>query len=1058
MAIERKREKKRNDFETRRRERESLLVKEEELPLDATPSRIKYSKRSGRRMMAIERDRLAKKEKKRQYLEWKTKEMESRKPGNTVTIGTDLLKRIRFPSESVDGEVRTDKPKKKKTVKPNSCDEPIKKKKKRDDKGRKSHQGDLPAVNTGGPIGNQSQNTPFQQATAFNGGGGGGGMNVGAVGFGGGQGSRYGGGGSQFGNGNPMHFVPFQGNRQFNEQSVSEVMQAMQVLANHNILGLGFGLGVAAMAQMRTGQESQMTANHGSAGFGDGHGDGGQGGQGGGPQGDQLSWRFVMAKGKQKEPKFTADGRKKSKIGARRWRKKRAIERDRLAKKEKKRQDLEWKTKEIESRNSGDTVTIGTDLLKRIRFPSESEDGEVRTDKPKKKKTVKTTRPTRHDLSLPPSSLNSSNSDEVSESRSKKRKNSEMISEHQKEKKLKSSTKKQKERKQVENCDQPKKKMKKRGKEGQKSLQRDPRATNTGGPIGNQSQNTPFQQAPAFNGGGGGGGMNVGSAGCVSDHLSIKILIPPSAVGAIIGKAGEAMHSLKNGNNCRIQISKNNETYLGTSERICLVKGRLNNIMAVIESIQDKIRNTALYHKNTSRGNKIRIMMPNSSAGIVIGKSGANMKDIRKQFGCQIKVYPKARSVKAKTSLERVVTVAHEESAALLQAASRVLEKVASDPHHSSEINKEDFGKASGPNGASNTGGPTGNQSQNAPFQQAPAFNGGGGGGGMNVGAAGFGGGQGGGYGGGGPPFGNGNPMESFQFQGNRQFSEQSASEVMQAMQVSSRKSRGALGVGYVVFGLGVAAMAQMRTGQESEMTANHGSAGFGDGYGGGGQGGHGGSQGDQVKRLLDIYMLIILPYFSLPGVNESREKLLSQSNPIELLLLLQPHLQCSIKKKRDEKSQKSHQGDSRATNTGGPTGNQSQNAPFQQATAFNGGGGGGGMNVGSAGFGGGQGQFGGYGCGGPQFGNGNPMESFSFHGNRQFNEQSVSEVMQAMQVLANHNILRLGFGVGVAAMAQMRTGQESQMTANHGSAGFGDGYSGGVQGGGQGDQSHWRQ
>ncbi|EFP00801.1 hypothetical protein CRE_21285 [Caenorhabditis remanei] len=265
-------------------------VKEEQLPLDVTSDGRKRSKRTTRRyrkVRAIERDRLAKKI---QYFEWKTKEIESRKSGNTVTIGTDLLKRIRFPSESVDGEVRTDKPKKKKTVKPNSCDKPIKNKKKRDEKSQKSHQGDSPAVNGGGPTGNQSQNAPFQQAPAFNSGGGGGGMNVGSAGFGGGQRGGYGGGGHgqfgggggggpQFGNGNPMHFFPFQGNRQFCEQSVSEVMQAMQV---------GFGLGVAAMAQMRTGQESQMTANRGSAGFGDGYGGGVQGG---GPQGDQNSWR-----------------------------------------------------------------------------------------------------------------------------------------------------------------------------------------------------------------------------------------------------------------------------------------------------------------------------------------------------------------------------------------------------------------------------------------------------------------------------------------------------------------------------------------------------------------------------------------------------------------------------------------------------------------------------------------------------------------------------------------------------------------------------------------------
>ena len=47
------------------------------------------------------------------------------------------------------------------------------------------------------------------------------------------------------------------------------------------------------------------------------------------------------------------------------------------------------------------------------------------------------------------------------------------------------------------------------------------------------------------------------------DHLSIKILIPSSAVGAIIGKGGEAMRNLKNDNNCRVQMSKNSETYPG---------------------------------------------------------------------------------------------------------------------------------------------------------------------------------------------------------------------------------------------------------------------------------------------------------------------------------------------------------------------------------------------------------------------------------------------------------------------------------------------------------------
>ncbi|EFP03783.1 hypothetical protein CRE_28670 [Caenorhabditis remanei] len=186
------------------------------------------------------------------------------------------------------------------------------------------------------------------------------------------------------------------------------------------------------------------------------------------------------------------------------------------------------------------------------------------------------------------------------------------------------------------------------------------------------------------------------------DHLSIKILIPSSAVCDIIGRSGETMRNLRKKNSCQIQISKDGDTYPGTTERICFVKGRLNHIVAVIESIQEKIRkkcpnqtgNDAFDLENTLRGDEIKIVMPNTSAGMVIGKSSNNLKLIKKRFGSKVEIYPKVGSVEAKTALERVVTVAHEESAALLKSIRRILKHVALDPHHSSQINKEDFKKA----------------------------------------------------------------------------------------------------------------------------------------------------------------------------------------------------------------------------------------------------------------------------------------------------------------------------------------------------------------------------
>ncbi|VDM51422.1 unnamed protein product [Toxocara canis] len=44
----------------------------------------------------------------------------------------------------------------------------------------------------------------------------------------------------------------------FNEASVADVMQAMHMLAKHNVMGLGLSLGVPAMAQMRSNEPSNV--------------------------------------------------------------------------------------------------------------------------------------------------------------------------------------------------------------------------------------------------------------------------------------------------------------------------------------------------------------------------------------------------------------------------------------------------------------------------------------------------------------------------------------------------------------------------------------------------------------------------------------------------------------------------------------------------------------------------------------------------------------------------------------------------------------------------------
>ncbi|VDN07831.1 unnamed protein product [Thelazia callipaeda] len=347
--------------------------------------------------------------------------------------------------------------------------------------------------------------------------------------------------------------------------------------------------------------------------------------------------------------------------------------------------------------------------------------------------------------------------------------------------------------------------------------------------------------------------------------VQVKVLIPSAAVGALIGKGGETMRNLKSESGCRLQMSKNQEVYPGTNERICLVKGKIASVLKVsnviLEKIREKVDNNTpsdiFDHKGMERKNEMKLVVPNTSAGMVIGKSGARIKEIREQTGANIQVYPKAGSQEAKVSQERIITIAAEQDEILMDALQRVLEKVAADPQHAisttiPEHKDDNFGAA----GALLHGIGGGIQSQaiqpfefssrsqnvsqfgGAPTVQQNHF------GQMNHGAAqvwqpnqqraleatyatttkdiyqqnnatGF-------------KF---NPMQGL---GNNEllafldslqstlrtsgFNETSVAEVMQAMQILAKYNIMGLGLG-----LGVAAMAQMRTNEAPSMTSSQG-------------------------------------------------------------------------------------------------------------------------------------------------------------------------------------------------------------------------------------------
>uniref|UniRef100_A0A914KZX9 K Homology domain-containing protein n=1 Tax=Meloidogyne incognita TaxID=6306 RepID=A0A914KZX9_MELIC len=182
-----------------------------------------------------------------------------------------------------------------------------------------------------------------------------------------------------------------------------------------------------------------------------------------------------------------------------------------------------------------------------------------------------------------------------------------------------------------------------------------------------------------------------------SDTVQIKVLIPSAAVGALIGKGGETMRNLKNDTGCRVQMSKNQEFYHGTTERICFVKGKISSAMIVMGAILEKIQEKVEGHhpsdpfdlKGLQRTNEMKFIVPNTSAGMVIGKNGTSIKEIRETTTANIQIYPKAGTEEAKMSLERVITIGHETNDVLMSAMQKVLERVCADPLHSQPITSE---------------------------------------------------------------------------------------------------------------------------------------------------------------------------------------------------------------------------------------------------------------------------------------------------------------------------------------------------------------------------------
>jgi len=158
----------------------------------------------------------------------------------------------------------------------------------------------------------------------------------------------------------------------------------------------------------------------------------------------------------------------------------------------------------------------------------------------------------------------------------------------------------------------------------------------------------------------------------------IKVLVPNDAAGAIIGKGGGNLGDLKSRYGATIRISHNRETYPGTDERIVILTGEVGQIIDLHNYIIDKVADARGVDgtKNDRRGNMVKMILPNITAGLIIGKKGATIKSLKEESSAYIDLTGRDESP---VDGERILTIKGN-TEQRLDAARLVINKVASDP------------------------------------------------------------------------------------------------------------------------------------------------------------------------------------------------------------------------------------------------------------------------------------------------------------------------------------------------------------------------------------------
>lgn len=191
-----------------------------------------------------------------------------------------------------------------------------------------------------------------------------------------------------------------------------------------------------------------------------------------------------------------------------------------------------------------------------------------------------------------------------------------------------------------------------------------------------------------------------------ASRVTVKLLVSNNMAGSIIGRAGQTISDLQKQSSAKIRLSQSGDYFPGTSDRICLVHGTLDNVKEAIALVLGKLYELQLELVDTQLGHaeaandddsslenndthahenaaenpvkmnfSARILIPSAACGMLIGKEGATIKKLKVGAGASsVRLSPKVTDHSAPRTFERILTVSATDLAPCVSFSQSILE------------------------------------------------------------------------------------------------------------------------------------------------------------------------------------------------------------------------------------------------------------------------------------------------------------------------------------------------------------------------------------------------